>query len=295
MPLSTMASSIPHHQFYSNYTFTTDLVDFPYHAPNNNNNNASSIIMDNFAIWGSGQDCFFINNHNNITNSLIIDNEALDCDTMNSSSWAVPSFAEQLGGGGVSSDMAVPAISDCKMGFYGGATAGFQDFSSGYRPGLGNFGEECCGFKEDIKQPTYSNATRENWGIQGNQMPAIEEPNIKVGRYSEEERKERILRYLKKRNQRNFNKTIKYACRKTLADRRVRVRGRFARNNELLCEEDMATKKNENHHHHHHHDLKEEFYGGESIQFQLKNDEEDWLQEAMASLVYLSHSSPEDM
>lgn len=28
---------------------------------------------------------------------------------------------------------------------------------------------------------------------------------------------------------------------------------------------------------------------------QLKNDEEDWLQEAMASLVYLSQSSPEDM
>lgn len=40
-------------------------------------------------------------------------------------------------------------------------------------------------------------------------MAAVEEPNIKVGRYSEEERKERILRYLKKRNQRNFNKTIK--------------------------------------------------------------------------------------
>ncbi|MED6182506.1 hypothetical protein PIB30_028999 [Stylosanthes scabra] len=266
-----MAASIPHPQFYSNYnTFITDLADFPnYHAPNNNDNNVSSIIMDNFAIWGSGQDCFFINNNSN-NNALIIDNETLDCDTMNNSgSWVVPSFAEQLGGGGrgVSSDMAVPAISDSKMGFYGGATAGFQDFSSGYRPRLGDFGEECCGFAEDIKPPTYPNATRENWGIQGNQMAAIEEPNIK------------------------------YACRKTLADRRVRVRGRFARNNELLCEEDMATKKSENHHHHHlhDHDLKEEFYGGESIQFQLKNDEEDWLQEAMASLVYLSHSSPEDM
>ena len=32
---------------------------------------------------------------------------------------------------------------------------------------------------------------------------------MKVGRYSEEERKDRIVRYLKKRNQRNFNKTIK--------------------------------------------------------------------------------------
>ena len=40
-------------------------------------------------------------------------------------------------------------------------------------------------------------------------MTGIEESNTKVGRYSVEERKDRILRYLKKRNQRNFNKTIK--------------------------------------------------------------------------------------
>lgn len=38
---------------------------------------------------------------------------------------------------------------------------------------------------------------------------------------------------------------IQYACRKTLADRRVRVRGRFARNNEL-CDQEMVAKKNEN-------------------------------------------------
>ncbi|KAK2984558.1 hypothetical protein RJ640_018936, partial [Escallonia rubra] len=60
----------------------------------------------------------------------------------------------------------------------------------------------------------------------------MEEANSKVGRYSAEERKERIHRYRAKRNQRNFNKTIKYACRKTLADNRPRIRGRFARNDE---------------------------------------------------------------
>lgn len=59
-----------------------------------------------------------------------------------------------------------------------------------------------------------------------------EETNFKVGRYSAEERKERISKYKAKRNQRNFNKTIKYACRKTLADNRPRIRGRFARNDE---------------------------------------------------------------
>ncbi|CAN6471115.1 unnamed protein product [Victoria cruziana] len=52
----------------------------------------------------------------------------------------------------------------------------------------------------------------------------------KVARYNAEEKKERIQRYRTKRNQRNFNKKITYACRKTLADSRPRVRGRFARN-----------------------------------------------------------------
>ncbi|KAK9158006.1 hypothetical protein Scep_004580 [Stephania cephalantha] len=55
----------------------------------------------------------------------------------------------------------------------------------------------------------------------------------KVGRYSAEERKERIERYKSKRHQRNFHKKIKYACRKTLADSRPRIRGRFARNDEI--------------------------------------------------------------
>jgi hypothetical protein len=37
----------------------------------------------------------------------------------------------------------------------------------------------------------------------------MEETNFKVGRYSAEERKERISKYRAKRTQRNFNKTIK--------------------------------------------------------------------------------------
>ncbi|KAI4322193.1 hypothetical protein L6164_021910 [Bauhinia variegata] len=52
-------------------------------------------------------------------------------------------------------------------------------------------------------------------------------------RYSPEEKKVRIERYRNKRNLRNFNKKIKYACRKTLADSRPRIRGRFARNEEI--------------------------------------------------------------
>ncbi|WOL20330.1 hypothetical protein Cni_G29135 [Canna indica] len=67
-----------------------------------------------------------------------------------------------------------------------------------------------------------------------NQIHNQEEGSIssKAVRYSSDERKERIERYRSKRNQRNFHKKITYACRKTLADSRPRVRGRFARNGE---------------------------------------------------------------
>lgn len=40
---------------------------------------------------------------------------------------------------------------------------------------------------------------------------------------------------------------VQYACRKTLADRRVRVRGRFARNTELSDQEIAAKKIDSNH------------------------------------------------
>ncbi|XP_038971143.1 uncharacterized protein LOC120104291 [Phoenix dactylifera] len=64
-------------------------------------------------------------------------------------------------------------------------------------------------------------------------VSAWDDSSYKVGRLSVEERKEKIHRYMKKRNERNFSKKIKYACRKTLADNRPRVRGRFAKNDEF--------------------------------------------------------------
>ncbi|KAB1668853.1 hypothetical protein ES319_1Z102200v1 [Gossypium barbadense] len=76
----------------------------------------------------------------------------------------------------------------------------------------------CNGDLENMNQKSYEEA----------QTP------FKVGRYNPEERQERISKYRAKRNQRNFNKTIKYACRKTLADSRPRIRGRFARNDEAI-------------------------------------------------------------
>ncbi|XP_008659054.1 zinc finger protein CONSTANS-LIKE 5 isoform X2 [Zea mays] len=60
-------------------------------------------------------------------------------------------------------------------------------------------------------------------------------------RYSAEERRERIDKYRSKRNQRNFQKKITYACRKTLADSRPRVKGRFARNGGDYTEADAVA------------------------------------------------------
>ncbi|KAL5851708.1 hypothetical protein ACOSQ3_006826 [Xanthoceras sorbifolium] len=65
------------------------------------------------------------------------------------------------------------------------------------------------------------------------EMSSLEDSTFKVGKLSVEQRKEKIHRYMKKRNERNFSKKIKYACRKTLADSRPRVRGRFAKNDDF--------------------------------------------------------------
>ncbi|CAN6934173.1 unnamed protein product [Brassica oleracea] len=75
---------------------------------------------------------------------------------------------------------------------------------------------------------------RKNVAEQRSSEPFQDEQNVTVGRYSAEERKEKISKYRAKRNHRNFTKTIKYACRKTLADSRPRIRGRFARNDEVV-------------------------------------------------------------
>mmetsp|Transcript_8322 Transcript_8322/g.12280 ORF Transcript_8322/g.12280 Transcript_8322/m.12280 type:complete len:122 (+) Transcript_8322:22-387(+) len=48
-----------------------------------------------------------------------------------------------------------------------------------------------------------------------------------IGPISREERRQKINRYLQKRQRRNFRKKISYECRKTVADKRVRVKGRF--------------------------------------------------------------------
>nr|GEW03520.1 putative CCT motif family protein [Tanacetum cinerariifolium] len=66
------------------------------------------------------------------------------------------------------------------------------------------------------------------------EITSLESETFRVAnKLTSEERREKIHRYMKKRNERNFSKKIKYACRKTLADSRPRVRGRFAKNDEF--------------------------------------------------------------
>ncbi|KAH7557812.1 hypothetical protein JRO89_XS11G0224300 [Xanthoceras sorbifolium] len=193
----------------------------------------------------------------------------------------MPSFPEQLGMlasvGPTFADYGVALFGVSGMQNDGGVCC--DEFGDHHR----HDHEYCYGFVQDFK-PVYPSTAAENWGIQ---KPSMEDINTKVGRYSVEERKDRILRYLKKKNQRNFNKTIKYECRKTLADRRVRVRGRFARNSEQLCEEDQMVMKNNNGNNNIHQKDNKELYCTTDA-FQMKQDEE-WLQEAMASLMYLPY------
>lgn len=48
-----------------------------------------------------------------------------------------------------------------------------------------------------------------------------------------EQRQEKLSRYRNKKTRRNFGRKIKYACRKALADSQPRIRGRFAKTEEL--------------------------------------------------------------
>ncbi|GAB2235082.1 hypothetical protein Droror1_Dr00004362 [Drosera rotundifolia] len=82
----------------------------------------------------------------------------------------------------------------------------------------------------------------------------IEGITSKACRYSPEEKRERIERYRSKRSQRNFNKKIQYACRKTLADTRPRIKGRFARN-----EEQQVSSGSQNERSNQHFEREEEF------------------------------------
>ncbi|KAI3466329.1 hypothetical protein Pfo_022992 [Paulownia fortunei] len=244
-----MAASIPR-QHHSDYTFSPEFFSFPI-----------PVACTDTSIEETS-DMFNNNASINVVPFLSSDIN---------SPVSVASFPEQFG---VPDCMAVPALWEREMVF--GDFAGCNYKNQVFEPG-----EECSGLVAPNFWPAYHMAA-DNWGIQGKQVAKVEETEVKVGRYSVEERKDRILRYLKKRNQRNFNKTIKYACRKTLADKRVRVRGRFAKNNEP-CQDENLIKTSD-----HSFEQNISFYDDDSLQTMICNDD-DWLQAAMAGLMYLPY------
>ncbi|XP_038875444.1 uncharacterized protein LOC120067896 isoform X2 [Benincasa hispida] len=120
-------------------------------------------------------------------------------------------------------------------------------------------GDNCGLYNQDCMQGTFNPADLQVLNNENLQLPAgamnctslasdlssLKDSTFKVGKLSMEERKEKIHRYMKKRNERNFSKKIKYACRKTLADSRPRVRGRFAKNDELAENHRAACSNHE--------------------------------------------------
>mmetsp|Transcript_31773 Transcript_31773/g.31486 ORF Transcript_31773/g.31486 Transcript_31773/m.31486 type:complete len:213 (+) Transcript_31773:21-659(+) len=57
----------------------------------------------------------------------------------------------------------------------------------------------------------------------------------KIGTLTLEERKLKIEKYLEKRKKRTFSKRIAYACRKRVADSRIRIKGRFVTKEQAIA------------------------------------------------------------
>lgn len=64
------------------------------------------------------------------------------------------------------------------------------------------------------------------------QYKDIYNKNGRIGIYTRKERDAIIARFKDKRTRRVWKKKIRYGCRKNLADRRIRIKGRFVRSDE---------------------------------------------------------------
>ncbi|CAA2998727.1 zinc finger CONSTANS-LIKE 10-like isoform X1 [Olea europaea subsp. europaea] len=72
--------------------------------------------------------------------------------------------------------------------------------------------------------------------------PSMGQPQI-IGSCTSEGRKEKLSRYRSKKTKRNFGRKIKYACRKALADSQPRIRGRFAKTEEICSQEAITPSR----------------------------------------------------
>ncbi|ESQ42345.1 hypothetical protein EUTSA_v10014534mg [Eutrema salsugineum] len=129
----------------------------------------------------------------------------------------------------------------------GGDSLIMQRSASSHNGFFGNFATTAHDFVNDHDGPVrralsagdLPRSSRRETSAVWSESNAIIEGMSKAYKYSPEEKKEKIEKYRSKRNLRNFNKRIKYECRKTLADSRPRIRGRFARNDEMSQQEQV--------------------------------------------------------
>ncbi|CAH2069375.1 unnamed protein product [Thlaspi arvense] len=150
-------------------------------------------------------------------------------------------FDSGMNGGGSSS-----CDSPSSMGS-GGESLIMQRSVSSHNGFYGNFAATAHDFVNDHDGPVrralsagdLPRSSRRESSAVWSESNAIIEGMSKAYKYSPEEKKEKIEKYRSKRNLRNFNKRIKYECRKTLADSRPRIRGRFARNDEMSQQEQV--------------------------------------------------------
>ena len=73
------------------------------------------------------------------------------------------------------------------------------------------------------------------------QYTSMYNKNGRIGIYTKKERIEIIERFREKRSRRVWRKKIRYHCRKNLADKRIRIKGRFVKKTE-----DVPGTENEN-------------------------------------------------
>jgi len=73
---------------------------------------------------------------------------------------------------------------------------------------------------------------------QSRAKPQLKQQPLKIGTLTYEERRNKIRNFLEKRNRRKFVKRISYDCRKRVADKRIRIKGRF-----VTKEQALALKK----------------------------------------------------
>ena len=52
----------------------------------------------------------------------------------------------------------------------------------------------------------------------------------RIGKLTAEERLKKVQRYIEKRRRRMWQKKVSYSCRKETADQRLRIKGRFVKN-----------------------------------------------------------------